>query len=48
MYTITSNCVNYKTIYRIGSECARTVDANYKNKWKWSRLEEKDINGDCC
>ena len=43
MDTVTSNSVNYKVINRSESECARRVDANCKNKWKWSLLEEKYI-----
>ena len=45
MDTITSNSVTYKIVNRTESEDARKIDATCKNKWKWSRLEEKDVNG---
>ena len=46
MDTVTSNSVTYKIINRRESEDARKIDATCKNKWKWSWLEEKDVNGD--
>ena len=46
MDTVTSNSVSYKIINRSESEDARKIDAACKNKWKWSQLEEKDVNGD--
>ena len=45
MDTVTSNSVTYKIINRRESEDARKIDATCKNKWKWSWLEEKDVNG---
>ena len=45
MDTVTSNSVTYKIVNRTESEDARKIDATCKNKWKWSRLEEKDVNG---
>ena len=45
MDTVTSNSVTYKIINRRESKDARKIDATCKNKWKWSWLEEKDVNG---
>ena len=46
MDTVTSNSVTYKIINRSESEDARKINAAFKNKWKWSWLEERDENGD--
>ena len=46
MDTVTSNSVTYKIINRREGEDGRKIDATCKNKWKWSWLEEKDVNGD--
>ena len=46
MDTVTSNSVTYKIINRSESGDARKIDEACKNKWKWSWLEEKDVNGD--
>ena len=45
MDTVTSNSVTYKIINRSESEDARKIDATFKNKLKWSWLEEKGENG---
>ena len=46
MDAVTSNSITYKLVNRSESEDARKIDAIFKNKWKWSWLEEKDENGD--
>ena len=46
MDTVTSNSVTYKIINRRESKDARKIDATCKNKWKWSWLEEEDVNSD--
>ena len=45
MDTVTSNSVTYRIINRREIEDARKIDTTCKNKWKWSWLEEKDVNG---
>ena len=40
------NSDTYKIISRENNKSGREVDVAYKNKWNWSWLEEKDVNGD--